>query len=225
MKRLKDEALSKPQATSAKDTFGNIVKIVQSLAWPVLVMLLFIFYRDPFSRTIDQIPDLISHATEMQVGSVSLKIEQKAASSSDTRLADALKGLSPDARRILLEAGESYTTIWGTIENNGTTYYAKNDVKPGFQELVQRKLVEFVGPRNPNGPRSVTPTEKDPRDLDLTPAPPGAVNFGDDHRPEIFVPKKPLTPEELVWIDQEEFRLTDLGKKAFDIIVDVVTHS
>lgn len=224
MKNLKREVPAKRPVDEGADTFGNIVKLIQSLAWPGLVLLLFIFYRDPFSRTIDQVPDLVGHATEMKVGSVSLEIEQKAESSNDTRLADALKGLSPDARRILLERGDSYMRIWSAVDNHGTTYYTRSNITPGFQELVQRKLVEFIGPRKPDGSELIIPTEKDPKSLHLMPAP-GAISYGGNTPPEIFKASEALTPDELAWLNQEEYRLTELGKKAFDVIVDVVTHS
>jgi hypothetical protein len=41
----------------------------------------------------------------MKVGEVSLTIGQEAKGTGDTKLAEALKGLSPEARKVLLQTG------------------------------------------------------------------------------------------------------------------------
>jgi hypothetical protein len=224
MKRLPEKPSTIKETNNKGEIFSNIVKLVQALAWPALAFFLFIFYRDPFSRSIEQIPDLIGHASEMKLGSVSFKIEQKAQASSDTKLADALRGLSPDARRILLERGDSYMNIWTPVDVDGVTVYSRPKISAAFQELLDRKLVEFTGPRNSNGMEPVSSTRKDPRDLGLVLAQ-GAITWAGDVVHEDFKPSRALTQADLDWLKHESYRLTELGKKAFDVIVDVVTHT
>lgn len=97
------------------DTFWNFVKLIQATAWPVIVLFSFLAYRDPFSRTISEISDLLSHAREMKIGTVSFTIEQEAKGTGDLRLAEALKGLSPEARKLILQTGTSWIALWGEV--------------------------------------------------------------------------------------------------------------
>lgn len=201
-------------------TFSNLVKLVQALAWPSLVLLLFLFYRDPFSRTIEQIPDLVGHASEMKIGAVSFTIEQRARNSHDERLAEALKGLSPGARKLILEMGQSTLMMWNSTEAEGGTKLYSRLIRDddALRELAERRLVDLRDLINTSedGAKTFGDYEHLIASLHLRPASPGS---------DYMVSQPPLTADQDRALTTWTVTLNEVGKKAYSVILDVVTNS
>jgi hypothetical protein len=213
-----------PKPDAADSTFANIVKLIQALVWPVLLLFLFLAFRDPFSRTIAEVPDLIGHASEMKIGGVSVTIEQQARDTGDAKLAAALKGLSPDARKLMLEVGTHNVQIWGAYYAGDTThrrYFLTIPAAP-MAELSSRGLAHVRDRESYNDPTDqIAAYNTFLRRLHLQ----QIVDPNDRSENLHFRAVTPLTPEQDKQLDLYEISLTDLGKKAYGVILDVVTHS
>jgi hypothetical protein len=60
------------------------------------------------------------------------------------RLAEALRGLSPEARRLILETGTQWMALWGkgtSRDGSGKPIYFRRKVGQPAQELVRRGLL------------------------------------------------------------------------------------
>jgi hypothetical protein len=200
---------SKAPSATESNAFGNINNLIKALIWPLVILYILLRYHSPVSVTIELIPNLIKHATKVSAGGVTFEIEQKAQESGNENLAAALKGLSPQARKLLLQVGESYWHEWykSTLGN----YRA--DHLPELDELVNRKLVSFQ------------PEDHD--SFDKWVQSPGSVFVTNtsDGSEKVLNPTHPLSPDQEKRLLDEKFFLSPLGKKAYGVILDVVVHS
>lgn len=202
------EDAEKPVA-SKSSMFGNINDLIKALIWPVLILYVLLRYQSPISDTIDLLPNLIKHATKFSAGGVTLEIEQRAQESGNENLAIALKGLSPEARKLLLQVGDSYWTEWGKgVQGEYLTYR-----QTALNELVERKLVDF----RPEGHGAFQKWIQGLGSISST--------DGDATAPKMLRPNRTLSQEEEKRLLNEQFFLSPLGKKAYDVILDVVVHS
>src|SRR5437867_3181497 len=94
------------------NTFENIVNLVKAVVWPLIFVYVLLQYNGPVAQTLALFPDLVKHATKLTAGGITLEIEQKALETGNQALALALKGLSPNARKLLLRVNESYWSVW-----------------------------------------------------------------------------------------------------------------
>jgi hypothetical protein len=192
-------------------TFGNIVNLIKALAWPTLILYILLYYRQPISETLSLFPNLVRHASKFSAGGVTLEIEQVAQQSGNEQLAVALKGLSPPARKLLLQVGSSYWAEWSKGAPGGPADYFSPD-RPELDELVKRKLFTF---------------KEDQRTFELWVQTLGKITTSEDsnqRKRELRV-SRPLTTEQQLRLTSQEFFLSPLGRKAYDVILDVVVNS
>lgn len=189
-------------------TFTNIASLVKALAWPVLIFYIFMRFQGPLSEIVGLLPDLVKHATKVSAGGVTLEIEQKARETGNEALTSALKGLSPEARKLLLQVGDSYWREWSSSRDG----YSRSRQR-ALNELTQRQLVGYR-------PENHGSFEKWVRTL-------GTITSSElgEYDTETLKPSRPLSTEEERRLFAQEFLLSPLGKKAYAVILDVVVHS
>lgn len=189
------------------DTFSNVVKLIAALAWPVIVLCILVRFSNPLSETASLLPDLVRHATKVTAGGVTLEINEQAQASGGVELAVALKGLSPQARKLLLQVGESYWTQWSPDGKRG--YISGSSPEP-LTELYQRKLMSFTD--NPDQ------FDRFVRSL-------GTLSYDAEASILKLQPAKKLSTDQEKRLRAQQFHLSELGKRAYDIILDVVVRS
>lgn len=193
-----------------KKTFEIVVDLIKAISWPLLLVILVLCYRDSIGRIADELPELFSHAREVKVGSVSFTVEQEA-QYSNPKLAEALKGLSPEARKILLQTSLNTTHIlWSkTTHDSKVSYYdAWADRDGALKELAKRNLIQFK-----EDPNSFAKFIKDI----------GLQKAGNESNE--YTATRAISSDEEQRLLAQGFFLSDLGKQAYNLIIDVVVRS
>lgn len=192
-------------------TFTNITQLVKALAWPVLILYVFLRFQGPLSETVDLLPDTLRHASKISAGGLTLEIEQKAQEKGND-IANALRGLSTEARKLLLQVGDSYWHKWGKDTHGDMVTYTASRTK-ALRELTQRKLMDY------------RPESHDTFDAWVRTLGPISTFESGGEPAERLTPSRPLSSDEEKRLQDQQFYLSPLGKKAYNVILEVVVNS
>jgi hypothetical protein len=97
-----------PGASSRQQRHSPSQSAIRSVAWPLVAVLALLLFRA-------QIASLFTgtQAKEVSIAHVfTMKLEQAAKKTGNPKLAEALKGLSAEARKLLLQMGSTYNQVW-----------------------------------------------------------------------------------------------------------------
>lgn len=180
------------------------VDAVRILIWPAIVVGAFYIFEKPILTIANELPEKFSAATKVGVGSLVLEIEQQAREAGNPQLAARIGKLSPEAIRHLMEMGESHIMLVGI--GSYTTEYSLPDDKRlrAIRQLAANGLVEFK------------------EDFDPFLQWIRSSKFRRVSSSNNFVPTSPLTTAEKQRLAEQEYVLNDLGKKAWQAILDAV---
>lgn len=197
----------KPVWLDFLSTFADLLK---AILWPAIVGIFLWVNSEPLGALVRQLPEKFSQASKIGFAGLSVEIEQQANEAGNPELARRLNGLSPDAVKLLIEIGDSLHQFLGTsADAQDASYFLPTDEKMAdIIELERAGLLEFDEEYDrymswlQNGP-----FEFQPRD-----------QFGD----RLVTPTRALTAEESERIVAQGYRLTALGKDAWNLVLDVI---
>jgi hypothetical protein len=192
--------------------FANVVNLIKALAWPLIVAYVLIQFSKPLSDTVNLLPDLIGHANKLSAGGVTLEIERQAQASGNASLAKALKGLTPDARKLLLQIGQSDWILWYKSVGQDAVQFSSLIDRRTLDELKERSLITY---------------REDPSDFERFVQSLGTVTTATQNGSLSLTLKasKPLTPDQEKRLLNQGVKLSPLGLTAYSVILDVVVHS
>ena len=208
-----------------KSMFENINDLIKSLLWPFIILVLFLNYRSEFNDIIRIIPRKLESSSKISMGSLSFEIEKTAKNSGNEELGIIIKNLSEKGIRKLITLGTEYHRLMLRTE-----YFEKD--KPTVEAFVIPEDIDVYrelernGLLKPNEPidnfiefyKSLNPIEqkfssssglhKDSLDLTIV---------------ELTVLASKLSSADNERIKNFGTELSESGKKAFDIIVHVIS--
>ena len=198
-----------PSKTSIFDlkTFEAFVALVKALAWPLLILYLFAVLRVPLTKTIELLPQKFSESTKFSVGSLSFEIQQSAEARGNPELGKLIGGLSPKAVETLLKIGKTTTSLVSYSPDSQTYYLLDDQEMDALSELDNKNIVEFIG----------MPFDEFRRFLENLHLKKQENRLG-------FNPTRRLTVQEEDALKKQNYRLTEEGQKAFDLIIQVVSQ-
>jgi hypothetical protein len=127
------------QDTEAKSSFlayyDLTVSLIKAVAWPLVVLFLFLWLHSPLTRTVEKLPNLISKSKKITVSGVGLEIDPSLAACAPD-VYKALSGLSPDALKLLIKTGNAHQ-----YENSNEPGFAAT--RKALVELKNAGLIEL----------------------------------------------------------------------------------
>lgn len=208
------ETSSAPALTTsssrALEVFEAITNFIKAAAWPVLAIVIFFEFRQPIREAVAVIPKKMSESQKLTVGSLSIEIEKRANAVGDPELATLIDGLSPQAIELLLRLrrdGSSLASSSGGAEPE-RYYFPKPDEYIALTELYTKQLIE-------PGVDLAKYRAYIATILQLT------DESGDR---ETYQPKRPLTDNEKREIWRAQYRLSERGAKAVQLIISAVSR-
>ena len=183
-----------------------LAKILSLITWPVVILIVIIAFYSPVNRIVQQLPDKFSQSSEITVGTlISLKIREQAKASGNEELAKIIEGLSQDAIKWILKIGDSPYRVIGTDDGGTgitTNYILDTDHYSLWIELSSKGLL------------------KSSEDLYRY------RTFFDSLQPTNGrIPVGSLTEEQKDRLLTNDLQLTDSGKRAYEIILEVIAES
>ena len=180
------------------------VQLVQALAWPLLILLLFVFLQKPLRRVLAVLPEKISESKKLTVGGLSFELQETAKAAGNPELAQLIGGLSTEAiKKLLRSSGTSHQLVGTYRPLNGPTEYflPSSEEEAPLLELERQGLLQFTVP--------YWEFQKFVRSLPLEVN--GARLSG-----------QPLDGELEKRLFEQGYELTPLGQKAFELVIQAV---
>lgn len=201
-----------PPSPAWLDVLKLVVDVLRILIWPALVVGAFVVFKQPVLSIANELPLKFSAATKVGVGSLVLEIQQQARASGNPQLASRIGKLSPEAIRHLMEMGQSHMILIGSgkdPDGNTTYFYPEENRVQAARELAANGLVEFK--EDIDGFFKWIKSDRFRR----------TSPYGrSDSRS--FAPTSPLTPTEELRLKEQYYKLNDLGKKAWQAVLEAV---
>ncbi len=213
-----------------KSRFENINDLIKAILWPLIVLIILISYHREFTSIIQLIPKKLDQSSKISVGSLSFEIEKSAKSAGNAELADIIKNLSEKGIRKLLTLGSGNHSMMIHPGNSTDPNYPKQFSLPVDIDILKEleksgllladepidKFLKYLKTLHPTQETEyVSPsgsTTREPRDS-------FTVKFDN-----LIIPVASLSPEDYKKVDSYMIRLSDTGKKAFEIIVHVIAE-
>ncbi len=128
---------------------------VKAVAWPGVVLFIFLAVREPILDLLSRVPEVISGSTKITYGSFSMEIAKSAREAGTPELAGLVGGLSARAVEDLLNTsrGKSHNYTWDTTIREGSKVVAIRVTLPAgealraFNELEAKGLIVFTRDR------------------------------------------------------------------------------
>lgn len=215
-----------------KSKFENINDLIRSLIWPFIILLVFIIYGSEINQIIKLIPKKIETSSKISVGSISLEIEKSAKQIGNAELGEIIKNLSESGIRKLLTLGTGRfniilrceyrektesekafslphdISVLEELEKNGLIKSNDNMSLESFIAFFKRKKpIERIWYGDPNASYSTSPETKTTQKFS-----------------EFTLPFSKLNQQEYKLIDGYDIELSENGRKAYEIIVQVVSE-
>ena len=191
--------------------FETSVSLIKAIAWPFIVLLLFVILHEPIIKLIKLLPDRVAQSTKISVGSLSFEIQQAATASGNPELADLIGGLSTSAIEELLSLGKSFHRYVGSNDEEQIYYIPNETIKRTLLELEKAGLLKFDMPMDE--------FDRFLNGLNLVRVNPNDVNDTG------YKPTRPLSPDEKNKLKAQDYSLTPVGKRAFELITEVVAQN
>lgn len=187
--------------STINQTIDLLTKIVGLITWPLLIIVMLLIFYSPIKRIANTLPEKFERSNEISVGSLSLKIQQQAKAEGNEELAAIIKGLSKGAIRELIDVGYKFIRIIA-IDNTRSSEMRRYSLAPSFstwKELATNGLLES--------------------DLDLK----DFEDYFNSLNPHNgIVEGSTLSQEQREKLEKSQVKLSNRGKRAYDIVVNVV---
>jgi hypothetical protein len=191
-------------------TIKVFIEFLKVIVWPLLVLSIFLTFRSPITEIANELPEKFFAATKLEMGSLTLEIQQQAKAAGNPELARSLGGLSPNAIRLLIELGPHYYIWIGTYDrltSDGRQEYTMNLEKiDTIRELLNHKLIEF----NEGMDQFLSWTQS------------SRFQVRDEGSRRFFIPTTPLTPTEEKRLTKQSYHLSRLGERAYHTVLNAV---
>ncbi len=207
-KKVRKVAPKKPDGVKRVTSFIEILsKLFGLLTWQVIVLIAIVMFYTPLRQMADLLPEKFARSSEINVGVLSLKIQEEAKASGSEELATIITGLSQDAIKWLLNLGNGSYRVIGS-DDGGTgivrNYYLPRHY-PVWKELEDKGLIQS----------DVNLNDFEKYFNSLNP-----IDVGEPIGYEI--PVSTLTQAQIDKLLKNSVELTDTGKRAYEIIISVV---
>ena len=198
-------SIEKSRLQRTESIIDIIAKMLRLLTWPLLILIIIIVFNSPISQTINLIPEMFEKSTEIEIANfLHLKVQEKAKSSGNEELASIIEGLSKEGIEWILKLGEGSYRVIGTDggRTGEVTHYFISPNYPVWIELADRGLLEST------------------QDLYKY------KTFFDSLGPETGrISADSLTERQKADLLNNWVKLSDTGKKAYDIVLEVIADA
>jgi hypothetical protein len=182
-----------------------ISKCINLVNWPIVAIIIIILFYSPFKRIVELIPGKFEQSSEISIGTIlSLKIQEQAKASGNEELATIIEGLSKDSIEWILKIGDGSYRVIGS-DDGGTGIAINYFISPSYSvwiELYNRGLITST--------------------VDLFKF---KVLFNSLGPINDKIPVNSLTEQQKDQLLNNYIELSDSGKKAYEIIIKVITDS
>lgn len=207
-----------------KTLFENINDLVKSLIWPFIILLFFFTYKAELNSIIREVPEKIRNSSKLSFGSFSIEIEKAAKESGNEELGKVITNLSEGGIRKLLTLGSGrYMLV--QVDNINKSFGLPNDLDI-MSELEEKGLIQFNEPLNKF--LSYFDSLKPDEQIMYMGKNGNSSTARSEDYSEKYIQKTlsqdHLTKDDITRIEEFNIELSDLGKKAFDIIVKVISQ-
>lgn len=192
--------------------FEAKIELIKSIAWPLLALAVFIALIYPTIQILNILP---SRMSEFSVGDLSIKVQQIAKEMNLEDLGYTIGELSPNAVEIMLNRGKGAMQLIPDVKPSAGSanevILPSEETMDALVELESKNLLQFSVPMNEYyellkrlGFEKVEPSNR---------------THG-----VVYKTNKALTEDEIAKLENQTYELTDLGKSAFNIIVQSVVN-
>lgn len=207
-----------PDAINKLELIKWMIDLVKAMIWPALIVYLFLELKGPLQQVLTELPEKVSEAQKISLGSFSLEVEHQAIQTGGMKLADTLRNLSPQSIAELMQIGNNVNRLVGEGHQESADHFTYFLPGPGFtnilDELAKHGLVKF----------DVDPQSFDTLVHQLPLKETGGTTGRGERLTVEYTTTRPLTPEEQAQLFKQMYQLTDLGKRAFDSVVSAVVQ-
>ena len=207
-KIVKKNLLKRPDGLKRVTSFIEFLsKVLGLITWQVIVLIAIMMFYAPLRQIADLLPAKLARSNEINVGVLSLKIQEEAKAAGSEELATIITGLSQDAIKWLLNLGNSSYRVIGS--DDGGTGIVRNYYLPKhyavWKELEDKGLIQ--------SDVNLNAFEKYFHSLN-------PIEVEEPIRYEI--PVSTLTQAQIDELLKNSVELSDTGKRAYEIIIIVV---
>jgi hypothetical protein len=188
-----------------------VTDFLKAAAWPLIVLLAYVEFRGPLHQAVAVLPQKLSESQKVSVGSLSFEIERRATAIGDPELGSLIGGLSSSAIELMLRINrnQSSSMISYSDHTGQRTYHLpKEDEFIALAELERNRLLDAGVPLAEY--RSFVSA--------------ALRRTGDADTREDYVARRSLSDAEEKRLWQAQYRLSDRGIRAVQLIVDAVTR-
>jgi hypothetical protein len=212
-----------------KTTFENINDLFKAILWPLIVLIIFFSYKAELNDIIRLIPKKLESSSKISVGSLSFEIEKTARKTGNEELGEIIKNLSEGSIRKLLTLGSGRHSVM--IRNDVNEYNKEKSytLPRDFNILIELEKNGLLKADEPLDQflsffKRLKPEEKiwymsnsgsTSRSRDST---------FDEKVVDLTISTSKINSKELERIDRFGIELSEMGKKAFGIIVKVISE-
>jgi hypothetical protein len=203
--------------------FETLGRLIGALAWPALILYLFLSLRDPVTRTLEALPQKLAESRSVSMGSFKFELQEAATGTGDPLLAGLVHELSPEAVAALMQIGYSRPLIMyrhSMAESDSQYYLLNRTTQKAMEELEKKGLLDFgfaiADFRNLLASTGMT------RDT--------VLSYDDDQISTTAnvlyeARTRRLTPDETHQFIEASAHLTETGKTVFHLCLDTITKS
>lgn len=214
----------------SKGIFENINDLIGTILWPVLILIFFVIYRKQISYVAQLLLNKLELSSKISVGSLSFEIEKTAKQYGNFGLGKIIKNLTePSIRKLLtLGSGRHSMIVRGTKFTEGkseSSFIIPNDYEI-FLELEKNGLVKFDEPFDGflTFFKRLNPDERIQYKSKQGISHDHRLDLSDIKYTEFSIPVSKLSSDQFKKIDSYGLELSESGKKAFEIIVQVISE-
>lgn len=197
-------------------TFEQVVNLIKAIAWPVLIAVFFLVYRDTARQVAEQVPVLLGRATKVSAGGLAIEIKEQAEQAGGSRLSSVVTSLDGTEVQQLLKVGCGYWGLFGTGYRPGVYSVPSGPERDLLAKLESRHLVQFLLHQQPITLKKVE------SEVQRFPAWSDGGNSSADPNIRFFTLPADATEREKEML-AADYKLTDLGRSAFNSVLAAVT--
>ncbi len=212
---------------AGKSNFENVNDLLKAALWPIIAVIVFFSYKDDIGKVIGIIPKKFEDSSKITMGSITLEIEKTARSSGNAELGKIIKNLSERGISKLLTLGQSSHMVMYNTANSHGGPEEHNFKTPSDMDV----LLELEKNGLLTGDGSVEEFFDFVKSLDHTtevvyayPDGTESQSSSDDaFRVErLKIEHAILSKQQYKKLDDYTVRLSDDGRKAFEIVIKVI---
>lgn len=212
-----DEKPTPPQSAAIKLLEAG-ARLIASLAWPLLILFVFLSLRHQITAVFSAIPTKLSESTKFAIGSLSFEMNQTAKQTGDPQLPKLIEELSANALTVLMVTGNSSKYFAYAEPGDNEYFFPGKDTLDAMNELEKKKMLTFDVPME-QYMKSIADLGFDTRVKESV----DELVRGDPQMS--YGAGRKLTGNDVKALQRQQYKLSASGKKAFRLVVDAVTKN